>query len=84
VLKEFVTSVSSTKKLKTFINQQITGIRENLQNLKESISDEILKIKLTELLNHVTEIKATEKVDDNHLVALMNYYELIEELRHVK
>lgn len=84
VLKEFVTSVSSTKKLKTFINQQITEIRENLQNLKESISDEILKIKLTELLNHVTEVKATEKVDDNHLVALMNYYELIEELRHVK
>jgi len=84
VLKEFVTSVSSTKKLKTFINEQIKGIRESLQGLKEEITDEILKIKLTELLNYVTEIKVTEKVEDNHLVALMNYYELIEELKHVK
>ena len=84
VLKEFVTSVSSTKRLKVFINERIKAIREDLSGLKDSISDEILKIKITELLNHVAEIKTAEKVEDTHLIALMNYYELIQELRHVE
>jgi phosphomevalonate kinase len=84
VLKEFVTSVSSTKKLKTFINERIKTVRESLETLKGKVSDEILRIKLTELLNHVAEIKTTEKVEDTHLVTLMNYYELIEELKHAE
>jgi len=84
ILKEFVTSVSSTKKLKNFINEHMKVIRESLEDLGGNVEDEILKIKLSELLNYITEIKNNEKVDDNHLVALMNYYELIQELKRAK
>ena len=59
-------------------------IRESLEDLGDNVEDEILKIKLSELLNYITEIKNNEKVDDNHLVALMNYYELIQELKRAK
>ena len=84
ILKEFVTSVSSTKKLKNFVNEHIKTVRENLEKLKDTVEDEILKIKLNELLNYIVEIKNNEKIDDNHLVALMNYYELIQELKRAK
>ena len=79
-----MTSVSSTKKLKNFINEHMKVIRESLEDLGGNVEDEILKIKLSELLNYITEIKNNEKVDDNHLVALMNYYELIQELKRAK
>jgi hypothetical protein len=82
VLKEFIVSVSSSKKLKNTVNSRIEAIKEELNTLNNTVEDNVLKIKINELLNHVTPVKANERVKDSHLVTLMSQYELLKELRN--
>lgn len=81
VLKEFITSTSSTTRLRTLINEQVVGLRENIKKFKNEVTNEIVKIKLEEIYRVMLPIKNTEKVNDNHLVSLMQYYELVNELK---
>lgn len=80
VLKEFIASVSSTSKLRTFVNEQFDSIRAELTALNKSVSDEVVKIKLNELSTMIKPLAASEKVSDSHLVSLMQYYELLHEV----
>ena len=80
VLKEFIASVSSTSKLRTFVNEQFDKIRADLATLNKSVADEVVKIKLNELSTLIKPLTASEKVSDSHLVSLMQYYELLHEV----
>lgn len=80
ILKEFITSVNSTAKLRSFINEELTRIKDRISEMKEKVADEIVKIKLEEVYKSISPLKNTQKVEDNHLVNLMQYYELVNEL----
>jgi hypothetical protein len=80
VLKEFIASVSSTSKLRTFVNEQFDKIRADLATLNKNVADEVVKIKLNELSTLIKPLTASEKVSDSHLVSLMQYYELLHEV----
>lgn len=80
VLKEFIASVSSTSKLRTFVNEQFDKIKADLAALNKNVADEVVKIKLNELSNLINPLTASEKVSDSHLVSLMQYYELLHEV----
>jgi hypothetical protein len=84
VLKEFIESTDSTIKLKTFYNQKIVDIKNEILTLQESISDKVTKIKLNEIINYLVELDKTSKVTNDHLVNLLQYYELLEELKLIK
>jgi hypothetical protein len=84
VLKEFIESTDSTIKLKTFYNQKIVDIKNEILTLQESISDKVTKIKLNEIVNYLVELDKTSKVTNDHLVNLLQYYELLEELKLIK
>ena len=45
------------------------------------VKDEVVKIKLEEIGKTIKPISNKEKITDNHLVNLMQFYELIEELK---
>ena len=83
VLKEFITSTNSTTGLRTLINEQVVELRETIKKLKNKVTNEIVKIKLEEIYKVMSPIKNTQKVDDNHLVSLMQYYELVNELKNL-
>ena len=83
ILKEFIVSANSTTRLRNVVNEEITALKKDISKLKERVSDEIVKIKLEEIFKSMTLIKNTEKVDDNHLVSLMQYYELVNELKNL-
>lgn len=83
VLKEFITSTNSTTGLRTLINEQVIELRETIKKLKNKVTNEIVKIKLEEIYKVMSPIKNTQKVDDNHLVSLMQYYELVNELKNL-
>lgn len=84
VLKEFIESTDSTIKLKTFYNQKIVDIKNEILTLQESVSDKVTKIKLNEIVNYLVELDKTSKVTNDHLVNLLQYYELLEELKKIK
>ena len=83
ILKEFIISANSSTRLRNIVNEEVTALRKTISKLKERVSDEIVKIKLEEIHKSMSLIKNTQKVDDNHLVSLMQYYELVNELKNL-
>jgi hypothetical protein len=81
ILKEFIVSVNSSARLRNVVNQEMVKLQEEISTLKENVADKVVKIKLEEIQKAITPIKNTQKVEDNHLVSLMQYYELVNELR---
>lgn len=83
ILKEFITSVSSSTKLRKVVNEELSKIREEVDSLSGNVADEVVKIKLEEIAKTIVPVKNTEKITDGHLVNLMQYYELVNELKNL-
>lgn len=83
ILKEFITAVSSTNKLRNIVNEELEKITSTLEGLSKTVTDKVVKIKVQEVAKGVTLLENTAKVTDDHLVTLMQYYELINELQNV-
>ena len=81
ILKEFITSVNSTTRLRNLVNEEVEKIRKEVEELAGKIKDEVVKIKLQEVLKGIIPLKKTEKITDNHLINLMQYYDLVNEMR---
>jgi hypothetical protein len=81
ILKEFIVSVNSSARLRNVVNEEMIKLQKEISKLKENVTDKVVKIKLEEIHKAITPVKNTQKVEDNHLVSLMQYYELVNELR---
>ena len=80
VLREVITSVDNTDKLKEYYNSRITEVQSLLEGKITSIKDEVLKIKITEIIKYVKPLEKTEKVTNDCIINLLQYYELVNEL----
>lgn len=81
ILKEFITSVDSTSKLRDFVNEELEKVYKEIIKLVPSVEDKIVKIKLQEVADNIAPLTKKEKVNDDTLALLMQYYELIKEIR---
>jgi hypothetical protein len=84
VLKEFINGVDSTPKLKEFYNTKINEIKTHLSNLNKQVTDKITQIKINEVINILPSLGKNNKVTDDHLINLLQYYQLVEELEKIK
>jgi len=83
ILREFITSVNSTTRLRNVINEELGKISKAVTKLIPSIKDDVIKIKLEEVAKNITPISKKDKVSDTHLVNIMQYYDLIKELKNL-
>jgi hypothetical protein len=83
ILKEFITSVDNTPRLKEFYTNKIIEIKEELTSLNAKTKNEVTKIKINEIISMITPPAKNTKVTDNDLVDLLQYYDLINELETV-
>lgn len=83
ILKEFITSVNSNARLRNIVNEELTKISSDVRDLVKKVKDEVVKIKLEEVSKAIVPISKTEKITDSHLVNLMQYYDLVNELRSI-
>ena len=81
ILREFINSVDSTPSLRNFYNAKIVDIKESLLKEMPKVKDKIIKIKIEEILNFLTVLDKNAKIDSEHLVDLLQYYELIKEIK---
>ena len=81
VLKEFITSVDSTPKLRTFYNNKIQQLKEELSILSKKITDKVVQIKLNEVFPLIIEIEKNQPIKNDNIVDLLQYCELVEELK---
>lgn len=81
ILKEYITNVSDTKNLKTYLNQQLDTIKAELTELKNTTKDQVVKIKLDEVLKFVMPIKENQTIKDEIITGILQYCDLIDELK---
>lgn len=81
ILKEFITSVNSQSRLRTLVNEEMQKIATDVKALAVNIKNEVVKIKIDEVVKMIKPISNKEKITDNHLVNLMQYYDLVNELK---
>lgn len=84
VLKEFINSVDNTPKLKEFYNGKVNEIRDYLLKLGKKVTNPAIQIKINEVVNILPSLNKHDKVGDDQLINLLQYYQLIEELEEVK
>jgi hypothetical protein len=83
VLKEFINSVDSTNGLRDFFNTKINELKLTLNTEVKSIKDKATKIKITEVSKMLVELDKNSKVNNDNLVDLLQYYELVKEIKSV-
>ena len=81
VLKEFINSVDSTPGLRNFYNVKINELKSSLDKESKNIKDKATQIKIVEVAKLLTELSKTDKVDSENLVDLLQYYELVKEIK---
>ena len=81
ILKEFITSVNSQTRLRALVNEEMNKIASAVRNLSSKITNEVVKIKLSEVAKSIKPLDKKSKVNDSHLVNLMQYYDLVNELK---
>ena len=84
VLKEFINSVDSSIRLKEYYNSKIQEFKIEIKNKVNKIDDKSTKIKLMEISKLLKEIDKNKVISENNLIDLLQYCELIEELKIIK
>jgi len=80
VLKEFINSIDSTPSLRKFYNDKIIELKAILLQESKNIQDKATQIKILEIAKMLTELDKNSKINNDHLVDLLQYYELIKEI----
>jgi len=83
ILKEYITSVDNTPRLREFYVNKINEIKEELTVLNQKTKNQTTKIKIDEIINIIQTPAKNAKINDNDLVDLLQYYDLINELETV-
>jgi hypothetical protein len=81
ILKEYINNVSDTKQLKTYLNTKIQEAKSQLTKLIPTIKDKVIEIKLNEVIKLAKPITERQSIKDEHLVSIMQYFELVKELK---
>jgi len=83
ILKEYITSVDNTSRLKEFYTNKINEIKTELADLNKKTKNKVTKIKINEIISIIAPPLKNAKITDNDLVDLLQYYDLINELETV-
>lgn len=80
ILREVITSIDNTDKLKEYYNTKIVEVRDLLKQKIKTNTDKVMQIKLVEVLKYIKPVSKTEKVTNDSIIDLLQYYELVNQL----
>jgi hypothetical protein len=83
ILKEFITSIDNTTRLREFYSDKINEIKSELVSLNEKTKNQVTQIKINEIISLINPPAKNSRITDNDLVDLLQYYDLINELETV-
>jgi hypothetical protein len=83
ILKEYITSIDNTPRLREFYTNKVTEIKSELATLNKKTKNQATKIKINEIITVITPPAKNARITDNDLVDLLQYYDLINELETV-
>ena len=83
LLKEYVNSVTNSPALKSYINQEIKIVKQSLTRYSKKVEDKAIAIKIQETKNIIKPLDKNASVKDDNVINLLNYYELVNELKTI-
>lgn len=84
VLKEYINNISNNVKLREFVNNHYAAIKAELKSLNQKVADKTTQIKINEVVNLLKPLDKNQNVKDDNIVALLQFHQLVEELKAVK
>jgi hypothetical protein len=84
VLKEYINNISNTVKLREFVNESLIAIKSQIAQLSKTVTDKTIQIKLNEVATFLKPLDKNQSVKDDNIIALLQFHQLIEELKSVK
>jgi hypothetical protein len=84
LLREYISNVSNTNNLKTFVQGEAAKIRIFLEEKIKRTKDKTLKIKLAEVSDLLNQYETIKNLDESHISALLRYYDLVNDLKEIK
>ena len=81
VLRQYINSVDSTPVLREFYNTEVGKIKAQLNELNSNVSDKATQIKINEVISLIKELDKTSNITSENIVNILQYIELVEELK---
>ena len=80
VLRELIYSIDNKPKLKEFYIKKSKEVVKNLKTLNKSVKDEVIKIKINEVISLIPLKIKQNNIADEDLINLLQYCDLAKEL----
>lgn len=84
LIKEYINNLSGVNSLNKYISTEIPKIQKTLIEQTKKIDSEVVKIKISEVCNQLEIMRKSKAHDDNHVMTLLNSYELVKELSELE
>ena len=81
LLKNYINNISNTNSLREYINKQVPHIKKEIKEHICVIEDNVVKIKLNEVISQLDKTTEGKVVKDSQVSTLLMSYELIKELK---
>ena len=84
ILKEYINNISNTTKLREFVNESMEQLVKELTKLIPIVADKTIQIKLSEVVTFLKPIEKKQTVKDDNIITLLQYHQLVNEIKSVK
>lgn len=84
ILKEYINNVSNSDSLRQLLVKEVTKVRSEIEKFIPIVKDQVTVIKLKEVLHLTEKYKSIKKVDENHVLSVLLYMELLKEVKALK
>jgi hypothetical protein len=83
ILKEYINNINDSVKLKKVVNDHFNYLKLTLNSFADKIQEPVTKIKINESIKLIKPIQKNESPKEEHLINLLQYYELLSEIKKV-
>lgn len=84
LIKEYIYNAANSAKLLEYIKQQVPSVKTELQKYLNEVNDKVTQIKLHETISMLDKFTNLKFVNDDNVLALLRYYELLKECKGIK
>jgi hypothetical protein len=84
MLREYINNVTNSTELKKYVLKETKSLSDQLSNLKMTVPSKVLRIKLNEVTNLLSQLTKKHIIEDKDVLTMLKYYELVDELKKIK
>jgi hypothetical protein len=81
VLRNYINNVDNSNNLRKFVLSEVKKLKSEFAKVK--VTDKVASIKVNETVNLIDNISNSKVINENQILSLLRYHELLQELRRV-